>query len=97
MPVTPSASTSAEDLMKKAHDALYTKNNGAEAEAYLRTLLARSPSHYGGLYHLAVALETCGRIMESRALWREVLAIADRSGDEDTKAAVLERMSAYDW
>jgi hypothetical protein len=93
----PPASLSDDELMKRGFDAIYSKNNGAEAESYLRALLARVPTHYGAMYHLAVALDTCGRIAEARPLWRTVLAIAERTNDQETAKGARDRLAAHDW
>jgi len=66
------------------------------AEALFRQVLARTPTHYGARYQLAVALDSTGRPTVARAVWQEVLAAAQSIGDSATIRTAAARLAAAD-
>jgi hypothetical protein len=96
-PAQPPASATTEELMEAGIKAFYTRGNGVEGERIFREVLVRSPKHYVAMHHLAVILDTCGRAVEARSLWKEVLPMARRVGDEKVATMVRERLARYDW
>jgi lysophospholipase L1-like esterase len=72
----------------------YRLRDDDRAIARYRAILARSPSHYGARYQLAVALLAHGETDAARAAWGEFVVLADAIGDrraiEEAPAALRE-------
>jgi hypothetical protein len=96
-PPRPAFSAGTEALMDAGVKALYTRKSGAEAELIFREVLARNPTYYPAMFHLAVMLENCGRVVEARSLWKQVLPAAQLANDEKVAATARERLATWNW
>jgi Tfp pilus assembly protein PilF len=66
------------------------------AERTFRELLAKNPSHYGGHYQLAVALDRGGKPAEARKEWEYMRNAASQISDSATLRTVTARLAAPD-
>lgn len=66
------------------------------AERTFRELLAKNPSHYGGHYQLAVALDRGGKPAEARKEWEYMKTAAQQISDSATLRTVTARLAAPD-
>jgi Tfp pilus assembly protein PilF len=71
-------------------------NRPAAAEQQFRAILARTPTHYGAHFQLAVALDRQSRPAEARAEWETVRAAAAAISDSATLRRALARLAAPD-
>ncbi len=78
--------------MRRGLDALYQRDQPAEAVRHFEEVLARMPDHYGANYQIAVALERSGRVAEARSFWTRTLAAAEAIHDEKTAEAAREHL-----
>ena len=78
--------------MRLGLDALYQRHDPDAAAAYFRKLLEQNPSHYGGHYQLAAALDAAGKREEARGWWEQMLAMAEAAGDKATADTARERL-----
>lgn len=92
-PVRTQAVVTDDELMKAGMDALYQRGDPAAAEIAFRTVLRRTPAHYGAHYQLAVALDRSGRSDQAEGVWTNVLKMAEVYRDEKTAARARERLS----
>jgi cytochrome c-type biogenesis protein CcmH/NrfG len=85
-----------ETLMQEGIQLLHESGRPFAAEALFREVIARTPSHYGAHYQLAVALDRSARPSEARAVWSDVLSRAEAIADEQTAEAARSRLAAPD-
>ncbi len=74
-------------------DALYQRNNPAEAAVRFREVLERNPDHYGATLQLAKALDRSGKADEALALWTKMLEMAEAAQDDETARTVRARLA----
>src|SRR5262245_23120710 len=82
-----------EALMRLGLDALYTQHDPAAAAAKFRQVLARNPTHYGAIFHLATALDAAGKRAEARPLWKKMLDMSVVVNDIQTADTVRARLA----
>jgi len=90
-PVDPDAET-----MSRGVEMLYKSADPIGAEALFREVLARTPSHYGAHYQLAVALDSGGKPTEARPAWEAVLRLAEAISDTSVTRTAQARLAAPD-
>lgn len=87
--------SSHEALMKGGLDALGRGDPSAAVELF-KKLLALNPTHYGGTYQVARALDRAGRLGEARQYWLKMLALAESARDAETLATIRARLERHD-
>jgi cytochrome c-type biogenesis protein CcmH/NrfG len=80
-------------LMNAGLDALYRAKDPSGAAVQFRKVLEVNPTHYGATYQLATALDRMGKPAEARALWENVLRMAEGYKDQQTLAAARARLA----
>jgi Flp pilus assembly protein TadD len=85
-----------EVLMQEGMQLLHEEGRPFAAEPLFREVIARSPTHYGVHYQLAVALDRSARPTEARVLWTELLRMAESIRDEQTIETARSRLAAPD-
>jgi len=70
--------------MQAGLDALYKRDDSAEAIAQFRKVLEHNPTHYGATFQLATALDATDKRAEARPLWEKMLQMAEASKDIET-------------
>ena len=95
---TSSAAPAADDAqsMQTGLQQLYQGNDPVAAEQTFRSILARTPSHYGARYQLATAMDRGGRPAEARTEWTEVMRQAESYHDTATARTARMRLAAPD-
>lgn len=83
-------------LMERGLISLYRSGDPFAAEAAFREVLARNPAHYGAQYQLAVALDRGGKPDSARAVWTDVLRVADSVKDVKTARIARSRLASPD-
>jgi tetratricopeptide (TPR) repeat protein len=81
------------DGMAQGVKALYERKEPSAAVVLFRGVLQVLPSHYGGNYQLAVALDAAGRSREASAQWRKVLELAQDAKDPVVVAQARARIA----
>ncbi len=83
--------------MREGVEALYVKNQPAQAVVMFRDVLAKMPTHYGANYQLAVALDAVGDPEKAKLQWEKVIKSAQAIGDHPTTEAARKRFVAAGW
>ena len=71
---------------------VWTKADFPAAAEQFRSILRRSPAHYGATYQLAAVLDRMGKATEARPLWVKVLGMATQFKDEKTAQVARDRL-----
>ena len=79
-------------LMNEGVNALYQKRDAATAVTLFRRVLEMRPTHYGGTFQLARALDAAGSRAEATIMWRRVLELAESVGDAETARIARQRL-----
>jgi tetratricopeptide repeat protein len=81
-----------QEEMEAGVNALYVRNEPAEAAARFRVVLARNPDHFGATLQLAKALDRSGRPDEAVIVWRKMLEMAEAVHNTETAATARARL-----
>lgn len=80
-------------LMRAGLDALYQRNDPADAVVRFRRVLERNAAHYGATLQLAKALDRAKRPDEAVVQWKKVLEMAEAIHDAETARIARSRLA----
>jgi hypothetical protein len=80
-------------LMRAGLDALYQRNDPADAVVRFRQVLERNAAHYGATLQLAKALDRAGKPDEAVAQWKKILEMAEAVHDAETARTAWARLA----
>ncbi len=86
------AANALQTLMRAGLDALYQRNDPADAVVRFRRVLERNAAHYGATLQLAKALDRAGKPDEAVVQWKKILEMADAVHDSQTARSARERL-----
>jgi len=79
--------------MRAGLDALYQRNDPADAVVRFRQVLERNAAHYGATLQLAKALDRAKRPDEAVVQWKKVLEMAEAVHDAETARTARARLA----